>query len=64
MQGEEIRLLRAMGSETANIHVGTNNARKVILGHMQKLERKWLHYATEAMIQSVREDWETWKKHG
>jgi Uncharacterized protein conserved in bacteria (DUF2252) len=64
LQGEEIRLLRAMGWEIANIHLGTNNARKTILAHMQKQKRKWLHRATEAMIQSVRDDWKTWKKHG
>jgi uncharacterized protein DUF2252 len=62
--GKELRLLYAMGWETANIHLGTKNARKPILAHMQKRKRKWLHQATEAMLQMVREDWKTWKKDG
>jgi uncharacterized protein DUF2252 len=63
-QGEELRLLRAMGWETANIHLGTPRARKPVLRHMQKQKGKWLHEATDAMLQAVREDWKTWKKDG
>jgi hypothetical protein len=62
--GEEIRLLHAMGFETANIHLGTPNARKPILAHMQKQKKKWLHQVTEQMIDSVRTDWEAWRKDG
>jgi hypothetical protein len=63
-QGEELRLLHAMGWETANIHLGTKPARKLILRHMEKQKEKWLHHATEAMLQAVREDWKTWKEDG
>jgi hypothetical protein len=63
-QGEELRLLRAMGWETANIHLGTPAARKSILRHMQKQRGKWLHRATEDMLKAVREDWKIWKKNG
>ncbi len=63
-QGAEMRLLRAMGWETANIHLGTRTARKSILSHMQKQKGKWLHAATEKMLKAVREDWKTWKKSG
>jgi hypothetical protein len=63
-QGEEMRLLNAMGWETANIHLGTRNARKSILRHMQKQKGKWLHSATEQMLAAVRDDWKTWKKDG
>ena len=62
--GKELRLLRAMGWETANIHLGTNTARKPILSHMQKQKGKWLHGATEEMLKVVREDWKTWRKEG
>ena len=64
IQKEEVRLLHAMGWETANVHMGTKNARKTILAHMHKQKPKWLHRASEAMIQSVRDDWKIWKKHG
>ena len=62
--GEEMRLLDAMGFETANIHLGTQRARKRILAHMQKQKQKWLHQATEQMLRSVRADWDAWKKGG
>jgi Uncharacterized protein conserved in bacteria (DUF2252) len=63
-QGEEMRLLNAMGRETANIHLGTRNARSLILRHMQKQKGKWLHEATEQMLAVVRDDWKVWKKDG
>ena len=60
----ELRLLHAMGWETANIHLGTPSARKVILRHLDKQKGKWLHDAAEDMLQAVRADWEVWKKKG
>ena len=63
-QGEEMQLLRAMGFETANVHLGTRTARKPILAHMKRQKGKWLHQATLAMLNAVREDWKTWKKQG
>jgi len=60
--GKELRLLRAMGWETANIHLGTKTARKPILSHMQKQKAKWLHSATEEMVNAVRADWKNWRK--
>lgn len=53
-----------MGQETANIHLGMKAARKPILHHLQKQKGKWLHLATEDMLQAVRQDWKVWKKHG
>jgi hypothetical protein len=63
-QGKELRLLRAMGWETANIHLGTRTARQPILRHLKKQKPKWLHAATEAMLNAVHDDWKTWKKDG
>jgi hypothetical protein len=60
----ELTLLHAMGFETANLHLGTNSARKPILIHMQKQKGKWLHHATQQMLDKIREDWKTWKKEG
>jgi len=64
VEGEELRLLRAMGWETANVHLGTESARKPILRHIQRQKGKWLHEATEAMLAAVREDWKIWKRNG
>jgi uncharacterized protein (DUF2252 family) len=63
-QGEEMRLLAAMGQETANIHLGTRTARKPILNHLRKQKAGWLHAATMKMLDAVREDWRVWKKDG
>jgi len=63
-QGKELRLLRAMGWETANIHLGAKTARSAILRHLQKQKAKWLHRAAEQMLDAVREDWKDWKKGG
>src|SRR5271166_2159709 len=61
-KGQELRLLRAMGWETANIHLGTRNARKTILRDMHGQKGKWLPQATEKMMAAVRTDWKTWSK--
>jgi hypothetical protein len=62
--GAELRLLRAMGWETANIHLGARMARNAILRHLKKQKAKWLHAATDDMLKAVRSDWETWKDDG
>ena len=62
--GTELRLLHAMGWETANVHLGTPSARKLILRHIAKQKPKWLHHASEAMLEAVRADWIVWKKKG
>jgi hypothetical protein len=63
-EGEELKLLSAMGWETANIHLGTKNARKMILRDLDKKKAKWLTEATQAMLRAVNEDWKEWKKKG
>lgn len=63
-RGVEMRLLQAMGWETANIHLGTRSAAKTILRHMQKQKGRWLHQASAAMLDAVRDDWKDWKKRG
>ena len=60
----EIRLLSAMGFETANIHLGTRKARKAILQHLKKQKAKWLHNSASQMVKVVRADWQEWKRAG
>jgi len=62
--GQELRLLGAMGWETANIHLGTRTSRKAILQYLQKQKGKWLQQASEKMLGVVSNDWKTWKKNG
>ena len=63
-QADGNRLLQAMGWETANIHLGTKGAAKLILRHAKKQKEKWLHEATEVMLKKVAADWKTWRKQG
>ena len=60
----ELRLLHAMGWETANIHLGSPSARKLILRHLDEQKGKWLHSAAEVMLEAIRNDWNVWKKKG
>ncbi|MFZ0199519.1 MAG: DUF2252 family protein [Candidatus Sulfotelmatobacter sp.] len=60
----ELRMLHAMGWETANIHLGTPSTRKAILRHLDKQEKRWLHHAAQTMLPAVRADWEVWKRRG
>jgi len=62
--GAELRLLHAMGWETANIHLGSRMARSAILRHLKKQKAKWLHAASDEVLKAVLSDWETWKEDG
>ena len=59
---DELRLLFAMGWETANIHLGTVDARKYILRHLSRLKPNWLLAAAKEMEKAVTDDWRAWKK--
>jgi len=63
-EGVEMRLLRAMGWETANIHLGSQSAVKPILRHLQKQNGRWLHAASASMLKTAQEDWKIWKQSG
>ena len=60
---DEINLLRTMGLETANIHLGTKNAQKKVLQDLRKRPAKWLHRATAQMAEAVRSDWKAWSRN-
>jgi hypothetical protein len=60
----ECRLLHAMGRETANIHVGTEEKRRAILKDLQQRRRKsnWLLEAAQAMAEAMEKDWRVWRE--
>jgi uncharacterized protein (DUF2252 family) len=58
---DEIRLLHAMGFETANVHLGTAKP-KTILQDLKKRQKNWLHEAAHNMAGAVTADWEDWRK--
>jgi hypothetical protein len=57
----ELKLLRAMGVETANIHLGTKNAAKKIAGDLRRRPAHWLYKAAQAMEQGTLSDWKQWR---
>lgn len=60
---DAVRLLDAMGWETANIHLGSAEAR-VLQADLRQRKPTWLHSAALAMVHSVTADWKDWKKSG
>jgi hypothetical protein len=59
---DELKLLYAMGWETANIHLGTRVALPVIRRSLRRQRSTWLHEAAKAMSETVDQDWKEWKK--
>jgi Uncharacterized protein conserved in bacteria (DUF2252) len=55
---DEQRLLRTMGWETANLHLGTRRA--AILRDLKARPRRWLDEAALKMADAVRRDWRQW----
>ena len=56
------RILRAMGRETANIHLGTPAYTQAILADLKERKSGWLARAAEAMAKAVLADWEVWRQ--
>ena len=58
----ELRLLEAMGKETANIHVGTEEKRRAILKDLRRRKGNWLLSAAQAMADAIEKDWRVWRE--
>jgi len=58
---DAMRLLYSMGFETANVHLGSREAR-VMEADLKKRKPGWLHGAARAMIESTSDDWHRWQK--
>jgi hypothetical protein len=59
---DELKLLFAMGWETANIHLGSRSALKPIRRYLDRLKPNWLSSSARDMAAVVTEDWRAWKK--
>lgn len=59
---DELKLLRAMGHETANIHLGTRNAAQKIATDLRQRPSRWLFNAAQAMERATINDWKQWRK--
>jgi hypothetical protein len=56
-----LKLVRAMGFETANIHLGTKNIAKKIAADLRKRPSDWLYTAAKTMEQATMNDWKQWR---
>jgi hypothetical protein len=60
---DELKLLNAMGWETANVHLGSPAAVGNLLKDLRKRPAKWLLKASTAMARATMADWKEWS-HG
>ncbi len=58
---DEARLLKAMGWESGNTHLGTRGAAKAILVDLSRRKQGWLRDAATRMARLVRADWKEWR---
>jgi len=59
---DEIKLLHAMGWETANVHLGSPRCIKAVRRNLDGLPANWLHAAAQQMMKATLSDWEKWKE--
>jgi Uncharacterized protein conserved in bacteria (DUF2252) len=59
---DERLILYAMGSEAANVHLGTKGRVGNILKDLRKRKSKWLRDAAARMTQVVEKDWKRYRK--
>ncbi len=59
---DEQILLTAMGSESANVHLGTKSQTKNILKDLKIRKRKWLEDAAVRMAKVLEKDWKRYRK--
>jgi hypothetical protein len=57
---DEVRLLHAMGWETANVHLGTLKPR-VLAADLKKRPRGWLYRAAREMELAMKKEFEEWR---
>jgi uncharacterized protein (DUF2252 family) len=59
---DEQKLLRTMGYELANVHLGTRGARARIQTDFHRRKPKWLRQSAETMAEATLADWKEWKR--
>jgi hypothetical protein len=59
---DEAKLLRAMGRELANVHLGTRRAVAAVRRDLRQRKPKWLRQAAEVMAEATLKDWKEWRK--
>jgi len=59
---DELRLLEAMGWETANVHLGSPGSIAAVERDLKRRSAGWLHEAAQQMVKATTTDWQAWKK--
>jgi len=59
---DEIRMLEAMGKETANVHLGSAKAIPAIRKDLAKRGETWLYKAAAAMCDATKEEQKAWAR--
>jgi hypothetical protein len=59
---DEEKLLYAMGWETANVHLGSENAIPAVKRDLAARKGRWLHRAAKNMAKVMLKDWREWRK--
>ncbi|MHB8510093.1 MAG: DUF2252 family protein [Candidatus Dormibacteria bacterium] len=60
---DEERLLRAMGFETGNLHLGSGvTAGAAILDDLERRPRRWLRAGAREMVEATMVDWRDWRR--
>ena len=57
---DEAKLLRAMGWETANLHLASRH--RQVLAHVRGRGARWLERAAKDMARATTDDWSAWRK--
>ncbi len=58
---DEEKLVRAMGRELANIHLGSARAIPAVRRDLSRRKPKWLAHAAEFMVEATLNDWQEWR---
>lgn len=59
---DKVRVFRAMGRETANVHLANPDSAGTILKDLEGRPTDWLRSAADDMIDATRRDWKDWRK--
>lgn len=59
---DPLRLLAAMGSETANVHLGSRKVIKKVKEDLKRRKANWLAAAARDMTEAISKDWRLWRE--
>ncbi len=60
-RADDLKLLKMMGRETANIHLGSPDAIAAVRADLAGRQPKWLFEAATKMADATRSDWKEWQ---